>query len=473
MARNDKFQRMKLLRGVALSVLLGEETAPYEPNQFKNLSVDVADVLSKRDGAEKPSWVSVGATYASLSDDDEEFLREVLADLQREGVLIEGLNPDNPRWPFFRLSSRAGEILAAQKALAVAPSHVPFIPASESKPGQPGHSKHQEVTSMAEQPTGEAPPKVFISYSWDDEGHKQWVREFAARLRGDGVEAIIDQWEVVPGDRLPLFMEKAIRENSYVLIVCTPKYKEKSDNRKGGVGYEGDIMTAEVYAGANHRKFIPVLRGGSWSTAIPSWLGGKYSIDLSHTPYSDDQYRDLLATLHNMRDQAPPVGPAPRRPSPPEPIREAVKKFLPTQEGVSKEFEPIKIVGVLADEVGEPLNDGTRGSALYAVPFKLNRSPSTEWSELFVRTWDRPPSWTTSHRPGIAQVQGDRVVLTRTTLEEVQKTHRDTLKLVVDAVNKEIAELVRRRRAAEQAKTEQSQQHKENVRRIADDIKFD
>ena len=473
MARNDKLQRMKLLRDVALSVLLGEEAVPYEPNQFKNLSVDVADVLSKRDNAEKPSWVSLGATYASLSEDDEELLREVLADLQREGVLIEGLNADNPRWPFFRLSSRAEEILASQKSVAVAPSSRSLVPAGGFKPGQPGHLSQPEVISMAERPTDETPPKVFISYSWDDEGHKQWVRDFAARLRADGVEAIIDQWAVVPGDRLPLFMEKAIRENSYVLIVCTPKYKEKSDNRKGGVGYEGDIMTAEVYAGANHRKFIPVLRAGNWATAIPSWLGGKYSIDLSGTPYSEDQYRDLLATLHNMRDQAPPVGPAPRRPSRPEPIREAVKKFLPTQEDTAKEFEPVKIVGVLADEVGEPLNDGTRGSALYAVPFKLNRTPSTEWAELFVRTWDHPPQFTTSHRPGIAQVQGDRVVLTRTTIEEVQKAHRDTLKLVVDAVNKEIAELVRRRRADEQAKAEQSHQHKENVRRIADDLKFD
>jgi hypothetical protein len=471
MARHDKLQRMKLLRDVALSVLLGEHTVPYEPNQFKSLSVDVADVLSKRDNAEKPSWVSIGATYASLSDDDEELLREVLADLQREGVLIEGLNSDNPRWPFFRLSSRAEEILASQKSLPVAPSLLP--PAEGPKPGQPGPANHQEVTPMPDRQPDEAPPKVFISYSWDDEGHKQWVRDFAARLRADGVEAIIDQWAVVPGDRLPHFMEKAIRENSYVLIVCTPKYKEKSDNRKGGVGYEGDIMTAEVYAGANHRKFIPVLRGGSWTTAIPSWLGGKYSIDLSGSPYSEDQYRDLLATLHNMRDQAPPVGPAPRRPSPPEPIREAVKKFLPTQEDTNKEFEPVRIVGVLADEVGEPLNDGTQGSALYAVPFKLNRTPSTEWADLFIRTWDHPPQFTTSHRPGIARVQGDRIILVGTTIEEVKKTHRDTLKLVVDTVNKEIGEYVRRRRASEQAKTDQSQQHKENVRRIANDLTFD
>jgi hypothetical protein len=325
---------------------------------------------------------------------------------------------------------------------------------------------------MAEESTG-TPPKAFISYSWDDEAHKDWTKTLATRLRAEGVDVTLDRWAAIPGDRLPQFMEEAIRENKYVLIVCTPKYKEKSDTRKGGVGYEGDIMTGEVHTQGNHRKFIPILRRGDRKTAMPSWLAGKYDIDLTGEPYSEENYRDLVLTLHDLREQAPPVGPAPRRPVRPEPIREAVKKFLPTKEATEGEFEPVKIIRVIADEVTEPRNDGTRGSALYAVPFQLSCAPSTEWADLFARTWDRPPQWTTSHRPGIARVQGDRIVLVGTTIEEVQKTHRDTLKLVVDTVNKEIAELVLRRRAAEQAKADQSQHHKENVRRIADDIKFD
>ena len=74
----------------------------------------------------------------------------------------------------------------------------------------------------------------------------------------------LDQWETAFGDQLPSFMEEAIRESQYVLIVCTPNYKERSEGRKGGVGYEGDIMTAEIMAEKNHRKFIPVLRSGTW-----------------------------------------------------------------------------------------------------------------------------------------------------------------------------------------------------------------
>ena len=101
--------------------------------------------------------------------------------------------------------------------------------------------------------------KASISYSWDDDGHKTWVATLASKLREDGVTTILDQWHAVPGDQLPEFMEKQIRESDYVLIICTPNYRLKSDGRKGGVGYEGDIMTAEVQTKRNHRKFIPIL----------------------------------------------------------------------------------------------------------------------------------------------------------------------------------------------------------------------
>jgi hypothetical protein len=115
----------------------------------------------------------------------------------------------------------------------------------------------------------------------------------------------------MPGDQLPQFMERSIRSNDLVLIICTPRYKDKSDRRVGGVGYEGDIMTAEVLTLQNQRKFIPILPEGSWNKAAPSWLYGKYYIDLRGNPYSDRHYEDLLTTIHNQRPTAPPLGNSP------------------------------------------------------------------------------------------------------------------------------------------------------------------
>jgi TIR domain len=152
-------------------------------------------------------------------------------------------------------------------------------------------------------------PCAFLSYSHDGPEQRRWVLELATRLRRDGVETILDQWELEPGDHLPEFMEKAVRENDFVLIICTPSYKERSEQRIGGVGYEGDIMTAEVLTARNLRKFKPVLRSGEWNEATPTWLMGRVYADLRGDPYSEEHYRELLQSLLGIRPKRPPVGP--------------------------------------------------------------------------------------------------------------------------------------------------------------------
>ena len=71
-------------------------------------------------------------------------------------------------------------------------------------------------------------PNVFITYAWEDENHKQWVRSLADKLLDNGINAIVDQYDLSLGDRLPFFMEQSISNADYVLIICTPAYKEKS-----------------------------------------------------------------------------------------------------------------------------------------------------------------------------------------------------------------------------------------------------
>jgi hypothetical protein len=155
-------------------------------------------------------------------------------------------------------------------------------------------------------------PTIFISYAWEDDV-KVWVREFATRLRRQGgIDVHIDQWHVAPGDPLPAFMESAVRTNDFVLLVCTPKYKAKADARQGGVGYEGDIITAEVFTKANHRKFIPILRKDDWSAAAPSFVLGNLYLDFRGDPYKEAAYEDLLLALRGQLEGPPTLGPAPR-----------------------------------------------------------------------------------------------------------------------------------------------------------------
>jgi hypothetical protein len=306
-------------------------------------------------------------------------------------------------------------------------------------------------------------PTAFISYAWENDEVKHWVKDLATQLRTDGIDAKLDQWEVVPGDQMPHFMEQSVRENNFVLIVCTPKYKSKSENRIGGVGYEGDIMTAEVLEGSNYRKFIPILKEGTKDTALPSWLKGKYYIDLSNKIHFENNYNDLKTTLLSSREVAPKLGK----------IKISDQKIISKSTVLEKEDSSIKIKGILVDEITQPLNDGSPGSALYTIPFELSRRPNYEWVELFINSWNRPTRHTSMHRSGIASVNGSKIVLDGTTIEEVERYHKYTLKLAVDAANDQLIEIGIRKKQIEEQKLRQEEGHRKNIDYINKRINFD
>ena len=305
-------------------------------------------------------------------------------------------------------------------------------------------------------------PKVFISYSWEDAKHKQWVKSLTDRLIENGIDATLDQYDLTLGDRLPVFMEQSITNADYVLIICTPTYKEKADNRKGGVGYEGHIISGELFTKGNERKFIPVIRKGSASTALPKYLTGKLGIDLSKNADDESNFRDLMTTLWGAKSK-PAIG---RKPA------YLMNSSSKKNDAKKEEGKPIAILGIITDRVTIPRMDGTRGSALYSIPFKLSRRPSRLWEQLFIASWNLPPSFTTMHRPGIASVYGDEIVLNGTTIEEVRDYHRDTLKLCVDIANQEEAQILEQERIKKEQEELRKKRHFNNVQNVADEIKF-
>lgn len=162
-------------------------------------------------------------------------------------------------------------------------------------------------------------PMVLISYAWGDADLEKWVQsDLATRLRRNGVNARLDKWEIRLGYELPEFMESAIRDSDFVLVVCTPLYKTKSDNRQGGVGYEGSVMTGERMAGiADKGKFIPVLRAKDAAASVPTWLQGRAYSNLSDAPGTERYEREFENLLHHLlgfHEEAPPIGSPPPRP---------------------------------------------------------------------------------------------------------------------------------------------------------------
>lgn len=135
--------------------------------------------------------------------------------------------------------------------------------------------------------------------------------------------------------------------------------------------------------------------------------------------------------------------------------------------------EPIRITGIYEAGITQPRNDGTAGSALYTVPLQLSRRPSADWAKVFVQKWDRPSKWTSMHRPGIARVSGDKIYLEGTTLEEIDKHHRETLRLAIEETNEIIAKHEAKQREATERERADRDAHQQHISETAKRIKFD
>lgn len=160
-------------------------------------------------------------------------------------------------------------------------------------------------------------PSVLVSYSWDSEEHKAWVREISQRLRLNGVDVKLDQWHVQPGQSLTQFMGTEIVKCDHVIIICTPNYYEKSLNRQGGVGYEQQIISGHIAAGVKREKFIPVVRDGEFEPgdgcSIPPHFAGIFAIDMRVADSIEGSIELLLRTIFDEPLHAiPEIGERPQ-----------------------------------------------------------------------------------------------------------------------------------------------------------------
>jgi tetratricopeptide (TPR) repeat protein len=122
--------------------------------------------------------------------------------------------------------------------------------------------------------------KVFISYSHDSEEHAERVLALANRLRNDGVDCVIDQYEPYPPEGWPKWMAKQLRECRQVLILCTETYlirvnDEEEPGTGKGVKWEATLTYNYIYDDdSKNTRFIPVVFSAEQKAFIPDILRG-------------------------------------------------------------------------------------------------------------------------------------------------------------------------------------------------------
>lgn len=145
--------------------------------------------------------------------------------------------------------------------------------------------------------------KVFISYSW---AAQDKVIELAERLIANGVDVILDVYDLKEGQDKYVFMEQSVNnpEVDRVLIICDKTYKAKADNRAGGVGDETVIISPEIYGKSKQEKFIPIAveADEEGNAYIPTYIRSRIYIDLST---EDDRYESEYEKLLRNIYEAP------------------------------------------------------------------------------------------------------------------------------------------------------------------------
>lgn len=182
-------------------------------------------------------------------------------------------------------------------------------------------------------------PRVFISYSHDSQAHKKWVMEFAIRLRNSGIDAILDQWELQPGDDLTHFMEHNLAAASRVLMICTDKYVEKANSGVGGVGYEKMIVTSDLLKSIDSNKVIPIIRQAG-TRSVPTFLKTKLFIDFSKDDEAEFSFDELVRTLvGSPLFKKPPIGNNPFTPPQETPAEKSADAVLELMTLIVRDFE--------------------------------------------------------------------------------------------------------------------------------------
>ncbi len=177
-------------------------------------------------------------------------------------------------------------------------------------------------------------PEVFISYSHDNDEHKEWVLQLATRLRSNGVDVILDRWNIKLGSNLAAFMEKGLTKAHRVICICSEKYVEKANNGTGGAGYEKQIISAEYLQDQNKDWVIPLIKNNKTNKKVPTFLAGRQYIDFCDPNLYETKYEELLRDI--LDEPVLPIPPIGKNPF--ENIKNFSKqKFIPQNE---KYFSP-------------------------------------------------------------------------------------------------------------------------------------
>ena len=149
--------------------------------------------------------------------------------------------------------------------------------------------------------------RVFLSYSWDSDTHREWVVKLTNTLRDrHGLNAVCDGVRNV--DNLYCMMVEEIRDSDKIIVVVTRQYTEKAHELKGGVGTETQLLFN--FFSQNRSKIVVIKKDNA---EVPFYLNGFQYIDFTHGSFMENVEQVVLKLQGNPQYEAAPINPNPQK----------------------------------------------------------------------------------------------------------------------------------------------------------------
>lgn len=147
-------------------------------------------------------------------------------------------------------------------------------------------------------------PKVFVSHASEDK--ERFVLDFATKLRSEhGVNALVDRWEILPGDSLvDKIFEEGIGQAEAVIVVVSEYSVDKPWVRE-------ELNTATVRRIEGASKLIPVVIGAVDDAQIPQSLKNVVWEPIRDLNNYEPELNRIVRAVYGQRSDKPPIGEAP------------------------------------------------------------------------------------------------------------------------------------------------------------------
>ncbi|MCK1744644.1 toll/interleukin-1 receptor domain-containing protein [Bradyrhizobium sp. 139] len=183
--------------------------------------------------------------------------------------------------------------------------------------------KKTEASETRTIPTG---PRTFITYAQENEQFKTAILSLADRLRSEGVDVRIDQYESHPPQGWPRWMEDQFLHAEKIIVVPSQKYLNRYSQVDGigsGARFEAVILrTLLLKNGVSFEKIAVASLSRADQDCIPDLLHGCSRYGLADDRGYEDLYRWLTQQpaitapeLGRIRTLSPSPRPKARDPS--------------------------------------------------------------------------------------------------------------------------------------------------------------